>query len=77
MHTLKPGLRKVTKPLRLHLPLGLRPPVDEDTVHFRVGDTVLIGDVGPKFAWVTSSERPRPRVRATVATILKHTEEVA
>ena len=77
MHTLKPGLRKVTKHLRLRAPLGLRPPLDEDTVHFRVGDTVLIGDVGPKFAWVTSSERPRPRVRATVATILEHTEVLA
>ncbi len=69
MHTLKPGLRKVTKHLRLVLNLGGR------IVHFRVGDTVLIEDVDSKFARVTNSEHRR--VRATVAKILEHTEAFA
>lgn len=65
--TLKPGLRTVTKHMRVSLALS------DGITHFREGDTVLIEDVGPQFARVTSSERRR-RVRTTVAKILAHTE---
>ena len=46
MESIDAGLRTVTKHMRLPLNLG-------GIAHFRVGDVVLIEDVGPKLALVT------------------------
>ncbi len=68
METLKPGSHIVTKHMRLQLDMG-------EIVHLRVGDVVLIEDVGPTLAYVTSPEHKY--VSARVSTILKHTRPVS
>ena len=68
METLKPGSRTVTTQMRLQLDKG-------GIANFGIGDVVLIEDVGPTLAYVTSPEHRR--VSARVSTILKHTNPVS
>ncbi len=65
METLSAGLRTVTKHMRLALTLG-------GIAHFRVGDVVLIEDVGPKAALVTGVAHKR--VPASPSKLLAHTK---
>ncbi len=54
METLDAGLRTVTKHMRLPLILG-------GIAHFRVGEVVMIVDVGPRLALVTGGEHKQVR----------------
>ena len=68
METLDAGLRTVTKHMRLPLLLG-------GIAHFRVGDVVLIEDVGPKLALVTGVEHKS--VPASLSKLLTHTKALS
>ncbi len=68
METLDAGLRTVTKHMRLPLLLG-------GIAHFRVGDVVLIEDVGPRLALVTGVEHKG--VPASLSKLLAHTKALS
>ncbi len=65
MGTIDAGMRTVTKHMRLPLLL-------EGIAHFRVGEVVLIEDVGPRLALVTGVEHKR--VPAALSKLLAHTK---
>ena len=68
METLDAGLRTVTKHMRLPLNLG-------GIAHFRVGDVVLIEDVGPRLALVTGVRHKH--VPASLSKLLAHTKALS
>ena len=68
METLDAGLRTVTKHMRLPLLLG-------GIAHFRVGEVVMIEDVGPRLALVTGGEHKQ--VRASLSKLLAHTKALS
>ena len=68
METLDAGLRTVTKHMRLPLLLG-------GIAHFRVGEVVMIEDVGPRLALVTGVEHKQ--VPASLSKLLAHTKALS